>query len=201
MPWAPHKPRLDFEVALNDQTRGPATDYLQRELGYESSRWSRLPSWNPLDSEQFTGHTAVMVRRRGVVSWARGWVPQFSMKNYIQSLLLGGASPGEWQDDQGMINDPTCISYEVAVSDQLCDQFVNYWQTVSVEFQQYCFTVLGPRQCNCVWAAVSVLKEFATINTIMLPGNVPVSRCLAKVTGPAQGQLMNLMASGQLLMA
>lgn len=199
MPWAPHRPRIDFEVALNEQTRGPATDYMKRELGYDSTRWSRLPS-NPLNSEQFTGHTAVMVRRAGVMTWARGWVPQLGVANYVKTLLRGGAAPGEWQDDRGMIQDPTCVSYEIPVSDALCDHFLNHWRTESAKFVDYCFTVQGPGRCNCVWAAVSVLKRFCEIHRVMLPGNVPAAQRLAGVTGPAQGELMRLIVSGRLLM-
>lgn len=198
MPWAPHKPKIDFEVALKLATRGPAMEYLRDQLGYGSTRWSRMPTWNPIDSEQFTGHTAVMVRKAGKVDWASGWVPKFTPMNYLYSLLLGGSAPGEWQDDRGMIQDPTCISYEIIVKrPELCDEFLAYWEKVSRQFESYSFNVRSSRGCNCVWAAVSILKEFASGHQAQLPG---VVEGLSKVTGPSQGQLMTLIQSGALLL-
>jgi hypothetical protein len=192
MPWAQHRPKMDF---VNPVDGGPAIDYLRRNLGYESTRSSRnyFRFW---DSEQWTGHTALFARVSGQAAWARGWVPSPSLKNYAVSLLGGGAVPGEWQDDLPMIDDPTCISLEYPVRGTDPLKLMEYWDDVRNTFTTYCFRVLGPGECNCAWAAVTVLRDFA--NRF---GFADIAAGLRKVQVPAQGTLMNQIASGALLTA
>lgn len=191
MPWAKHQPKLDF---INPVQGGPAIQYLRDNLGYESTRYSRtyFRFWQ---SEQMTGHTALFVRIKGQAAWARGWVPAPSVSNYATALVGGGEVPGEWQDDLTMIDDPTCISLEYKVHLLKALQLITYWENNKATYTNYCFTVQGPGRCNCVWAAVSMLRDFAGDR-----GLGEIAARLAKVVDPAQGKLMGQIAGGELLM-
>jgi hypothetical protein len=190
LPGSQHRPRMDF---VNPVNGGPAVDYLRREMGYESSRSART-YWQFWNSEQWTGHTAVFVRLRGQAAWARGWVPQPSLLNYA-GMLFGSEVPGHWQDDLAMIDDPTSISVEYDVSELTARSLIGYWESVRNQFTQYCFTVQGPGRCNCVWAATTVLRDYANFK-----GLTQIAAGLQKVQDCAQGKLMNQIAGGELLM-
>ena len=190
LPTSQHKPKMDF---INPVRGGPAVDYLRRELGYESSRYSRtyFQFWK---SEQWTGHTALFVRLRGQAAWARGWVPQPSLINYGK-MVFGSEIPGQWQDDLPMIDDPTAISLEYDVEELDCLSLLDYWDQAKDHFKMYCFTVQGDGRCNCVWAATTVLRDFANFY-----GLAQIAAGLRKVQDCAQGKLMNQIAGGELLM-
>jgi hypothetical protein len=190
MPGAQHRPKMDF---VNPVNGGPAIDYLRRELGYESTRFSRnyFRFW---DSEQWTGHTALFARVSGQAAWARGWVPKAGVKEYAVSLIGGGEVPGEWQDDLPMIDDPTSISLEYPVNALDPLKLMEYWDTRAATFTNYCFRVLGPGRCNCAWAAVTVLKDFAMDHQFQ-----DIYTALQKVTVPGQGPLLSQIAGGDLL--
>jgi len=177
LPTSRHQPRMDF---INPVKGGPSVDYLRRELGYESSRYSRtyFQFWK---SEQWTGHTALFVRLRGQACWARGWVPQASMYNYSW-MIVGGEVCGMWRDDLSMIDDPTCISLEYDVDEMKCIQLIQYWNEVEENFTKYCFTDQGGGRCNCVRASVAVLRDFATAH-----GLAPIAGAMQKVQDSAQG--------------
>lgn len=190
MPWAQHRPRMDWCVAPND---GPAVDYVRNNLGYESTRYSRT-YFKALQSEQWTGHTALFARVQGQAAFARGWVPQAGLRNYATSLLGGGEVPGVWQDDLQMIDDPTCISLEYSVKALDPLRLMEFWDDHKTDYTTYCFQTLGPGRCNCAWSAVSMLRAFAlqyNFNEIAV--------ALQKVVVPAQGSLMSQVASGDLL--
>ena len=125
----------------------------------------------------------------------RGWVPQPGVVSYAKSLLGGGEVAGQWQDDLQMIDDSTSISLEYPVKELDCLTFMDFWGMVNDKFTTYCFTVLGPGRCNCAWAAVTVLRDFAVFY-----GLWEIEVGMRKVPDGTQGKLMNLMASGELLM-
>lgn len=192
LPGSQHTPKMDF---INPVNGGPAVDYLRQNLGYQSTRYSRtyFKFWN---SEQWTGHTALFARVNGQAAFAQGWVPQASVGNYFKSLVLGGESPGEWQDDLTMIEDPTCVSVEFPVTQLLASGLVSYWMTTArTQFKTYSYEVLGPDRCNCAWAAKTVLSTYAGEN-----GLNEIVAAMAKITSPTQGKLMGQIMSGALLM-
>ncbi|MEI6158883.1 MAG: hypothetical protein WCP77_03525 [Roseococcus sp.] len=182
---------MDF---INPVNGGPAIDYLRRELGYGSTRYSRtyFRFWQ---SEQMTGHTALFVRVKGQAAWARGWVPKPTVSNYASALLGGGEVPGEWQDDLTMIDDPTCISLEYDVGDLDTLRLMEHWDKYKSNFTQYAFTVNGSGRCNCVWAAITNLRNFASVF-----GKKNITSGLQRVDGPGQGPLMTKIAAGELLL-
>ncbi len=191
LPGGQHKPKMDF---INPVNGGPAVDWLRRNLGYESTRSDRnyFRFW---DSEQWTGHTALFVRLHGQAAFARGWVPKPGLVSYAKSLLGGGEVDGEWQDDLPMIDDVTSVSLEYDVGELDALSLIDYWDRAKDQFSTYCFTVQGPGRCNCVWAATTVLRDFASFY-----GLQPVAAGMQKVTDCAQGKLMNLIIGGSLLM-
>jgi hypothetical protein len=191
-PWAQHKPRMDFVVAVNG---GPAIDYLRRELGYEATRYSRtyFKFW---ESEQWTGHTALFMRRGGQAAFAQGWVPVKAVTNYAYALVAGGEVPGEWQDDLQMIDDTTCVSLEFPVTQGQADGLVDYWTDIARgNFNTYCYSVLGQGRCNCVWASSTALRDYARRS-----GIPAIENAMAKITSPAQGRLMAQIMGGELLL-
>jgi len=189
LPTSQHQPRMDF---INPVNGGPSVDYLRRNLGYESSRFSRTyyQFWK---SEQWTGHTALFVRMRGQASWARGWVPQPSLTAYGW-MIIGSEICGQWRDDLSMIDDPTCLSLEFDVPPLHCIRLMQYWTFVKKNFTNYCFSYKGEGRCNCVRAATTVLLDFARKY-----GLSEVAAAMEKVKDSAQGKLMNQIAGGELL--
>jgi hypothetical protein len=185
-----HRPKMDWVNDPSDSDPGAQqklTTYLQSQIGLDSNRWQR-------GSVQFTGHTALFARVKGTASWSKGWVPKPGVDTYVNALLMGSECAGEWRDDLDMINDPTCVSVEFPVAQQLTAMLVSYFQTVSGRYTHYSFHVGGPGHCNCVWAAVEVLRDFAAEK------GLPFAPRLTKVQDPLQGHMMQMVLSGELLM-
>jgi hypothetical protein len=192
LPGAQHKPKVDFIVPVNG---GPAVDYLRKNLGYEATRYSRT-YYKFWDSEQWTGHTALFARINGQAAFAQGWVPQASVSNYFTSLVMGGESPGEWQNDLPMIDDPTCISIEFPVDRLAAEGLVQYWaETARGNFTTYSYETLGPGRCNCAWAAKTILSDYAA-----QAGLADIVSAMQKIASPTQGKLMGQIMGGELLM-
>lgn len=190
-PWnMRHQPKMDW---INDpanadpSSRQKLTTYLQTQIGLDSNRWQR-------GSVQFTGHTALFVRSKGTAAWAKGWVPKPGLETYVQALILGGECVGEWRDDLDMINDPTCVSVEFPATELLARMLISYFNSVKGHYTHYSFRVGGAGHCNCVWAAVEVLKDFATEH------GLGFAQRLSKVQDPMQGHMMQLVLGGELLM-
>jgi hypothetical protein len=185
-----HKPRMDWvsdPAHLGVDEGGPEfQQYLQSRLGFDSNRLVR-------GSTQFTGHTALLIRWMGNVRWSKGFVPQPGVSTYYQALIAGGECVGMWRDDRAMIRDPTCISVEFKVPPYLFPEFIRYWESVKDDYTHYSFQVGAHGHCNCVWAAVEVLRGFATQK------GLPFVDRLGKVQDPKQGHMMQMIMSGELL--
>ena len=93
-----------------------------------------------------------------------------------------------------MIDDPTCINLEYEVDSLTAQKLARYWKDNQAGYTTYCYTVQGPGRCNCVWAAVTMLREFTGAN-----GLGEIATRLRKVTDPTQGKLMGQIAGGELL--
>lgn len=184
-----HQPKMDW---VNDPStsspdaQGKLTTYLQSQIGLDSNRWQR-------GSAQFTGHTALFVREKGNATWSKGWVPQPGLDTYFQALVMGGECAGEWRDDLDMMNDPTCVSVEFPVAPLYTSMLITFFEAVKSRYTHYSFKVGAPGHCNCVWAAVEVLKNFALVK------GLGFAHRLAKVQDPLQGHMMQMILSGELM--
>lgn len=184
-----HQPKMDWIMdpsASGGAAQQQVTQYLQSQIGFDSNRWQR-------GSEQFTEHTALFVRLKGTAAWSKGWVPRPGVGTYFQALVMGGECVGMWRDDLDMINDPTCISVEFPVRRWHCSMLIDYFDSVKDRFTHYSFSVGQQGHCNCVWAAVEVLRDFA------IARGLGFAERLTKVQDPLQGRMMKMILGGALL--
>jgi hypothetical protein len=187
LPWAQHRPNINFASEVVDTS----TDYLVENLGYGERRDARV-YYRFWDSEQWTGHTALLARRKGIAVWATGWVPKKEVLATLKAMI-GATVPGEWQNDLPMLDDPTSISLEFPVAPEIINDFIRFWKTQSAGIANYCFEGHAGQDANCAWSAVTILRDFLDANL----GHV--AHGLAKVTSPRQGTLMGQIAGGELL--
>jgi hypothetical protein len=185
-----HQPKMDWvsdPSQSSSESQGQLTGYMQSQLGLDSNRWQR-------GSVQFTGHTALFVRSKGNAAWSMGWVPKPGPGNYFQALVMGSECVGEWRDDLSMINDPTCVSVEFPVSQPLTEGLISFFHFVKDRYTHYSFSVGASGHCNCVWAAVEVLRDYALLK------GLGFAQRLTKVQDPLQGHMMQKVLGGELLM-
>ena len=188
--WGQHQPRMDWITDPSNLTPTDQTslkNYMGDQLGFGSSRFNR-------GTPQFTGHTALFIRINGAANWARGWVPQPSIGNYLTALVMGGEVPGIWRDDLFMIGDPTCVSVEFDSNQIEAAALQNYFTNNGGNYTHYSFAVGAAGHCNCVWAAVEILRGFAAAN-----GRLALAQRLQKVQDPKQGHMMQMILGGELL--
>lgn len=93
-----------------------------------------------------------------------------------------------------MIDDPTCVSVEFPVPDHLTRMLIQYFHQVSGNYTHYSFTVGEHGHCNCVWASVEILRDFANEKGLNF------AQRLNKVMDPMQGHMMQQILGGELLM-
>ena len=177
-----HTPNVPYSTApdANFQT------WLANNLGIGATRWQRTPM-----TEQFTGHTAVMTRVAGIATFARGFVPR--IVGY-PGAFLGNGGVGTWQDDIGMISDPTCISFEVPLRQaNHATGFPAWFQANQDQINIYSLTGGNANNSfNCVLAAVTSMINYL----LDLGGYEGYVEQLCTINSSGQGPLMRKMMSG-----
>jgi hypothetical protein len=114
--------------------------------------------------------------------------------NDLSALVMGGEVPGMWRDDLFMIADPTCVSVEFDSNQIEAAALQQYFTNNSGTYTHYSFAVGAAGHCNCVWAAVEILRGFAAAN-----GRLALAQRLQKVQDPTQGHVMQMILGGELL--
>lgn len=178
--WMWHTPDIPLQAAP-DQGFGA---WLGANLGVGAARWQRGP-------QQFTGHTAVLARVGGVVTFVRGFVP--NRLGIPGALLFGAGVGGHWQDDAGMLADPTAVSFEVPVTQPQAGGFQAWFLGRAAAFTTY--SLRGGNALdtfNCVLAAVTTLVNYL----LDLGGCEPYVQQLMAVNTSGQGAFMRLMYGG-----
>jgi hypothetical protein len=177
--WS-HSPQRPFENQVGDFGK-----WLADNLGQGSSRLCRTPL-----TEQFTGHTAVMSRVAGHVTFVKGFVPNVS--GYLYAFF-GRGGGGHWQNDIGMLGDPTCISFEVPVTQNQANGFSDWFNTSSTVINVYALKKGNAIDSfNCVLGAVTVLVNYLD----ELGGYSGYVEQLLSVTDSMQGHLMQGISGG-----
>lgn len=142
-------------------------------------------------AEPTIGHTAVMARVNGAVIFVRGFLPTL-----IQSPLLffGRDTTGNWVDDFHILNDPTCISFEIP------EQNIGDAANLPLWFlqHQHNFNIYSLRRgdafntTNCVLAAATML-----VNYLLDQGNYDAYVTqLLNIDSSSQGRLMGQILGG-----
>jgi hypothetical protein len=163
--------------ALRDGIHRPLTGDVSRvptayqDIGYGCTRAAR----GPLPYKHI-GHTAVIARIGGVITFARGFVPQRvneinianqqAVMGVIQEVRDWDGVVGAWHDDIAMLEDPTCISYEIHVS-QIVATSLPLWfrfrRYVPRNIDYLIYSLLhgrGNSAFNCVGAALTLITEY-----------------------------------------
>ena len=160
-----HQPKMDW---VSDPSQSSSESQGQL-TGYMQSQLGLDSNRWQRGSVQFTGHTALFVRSKGNAAWSMGWV-------------------------LSMINDPTCVSVEFQVSQPLTEGLISFFHFVKDRYTHYSFSVGASGHCNCVWAAVEVLRDYALLK------GLGFAQRLTKVQDPLQGHMMQKVLGGELLM-
>jgi hypothetical protein len=186
-PNARHSPRMDLISAPNG---GASADWMRDNIGSGSTRRDR---GFRLQSEQWTGHTALFARIKGTAAWAEGWVPHHDLWSNVSSIVFKAEADGQWQDDLPMTHDPTCVSLEFITTELNAASFVKFCKERQMNFTKWSSTAYPKPEgaCNCVWAAKIILTEFAQQNDLQ-----DALSAMRKITDGSQGKLMNMILSG-----
>lgn len=178
--WS-HTPNRQFEQHPNENFQ----HWLQQNLGQGASRLARTPL-----VEQFTGHTAVISRVAGQVQFVRGFVPNIS--GFLWAFF-GSGGGGHWQNDLAMLSDPTCVSFEIPVTQDQAQNFQNWFNAASGVINVYSLQRGNANTTfNCVLAAVTVLVNYLT----SFDGHEGYVEQLLTVNDSTQGHLMQGITGG-----
>lgn len=177
-----HRPDMRYEVDPDPTLIA----WTEQNMGIGSSRLSRSPLL-----QQFTGHTAVLSRLRGRVQFVRGLVPNVSGYPWA---FFGQGGGGHWQDDSAMLDDPTCVSFEIPVTEEDAGNFPRWFRAVASEINVFALkNGDGFNSFNCVLASLTLL-----INYLLESENDYSSYViqLTKVRDSLQGHLMQNIMGG-----
>lgn len=177
-----HNPRINFEPGVGGAAILP-------QLGLGATRLQRTPL-----IEQFTGHTAIISRVNGQINFARGFVPN-GIIGSLRAVIFGSNVHGRWQNDIGMIRDPTCISYEIPVTWAQADGFEQWFTINHIRLDRYQLRDSnGFDSFNCVIAAVTFLIDYLLrLDEVYYQGYVEQ---LVSIAGPGQGPLIRSIMGG-----
>jgi hypothetical protein len=168
----------------------PMHPIIQQQIGYNSTRWDRTPL-----VQQFTGHTAIMSRVAGNVNFVRGFSPDGFLRSC--AMLFGCSVAGVWHNDIPMLSDPTCISYEIPVTNIFAQNFNAWSLQQSLQLNTYSLrTSDGFNSFNCVIASIIML-----VNYLMTDGlyyNYAVN-IIENLQGSKQGDLIQRVLNGSFL--
>ncbi len=177
-----HNPTINFEPGAGGAAVLPL-------LGVGATRLQRTPL-----IEQLTGHTAIISRVNGQIHFARGFVPN-GIIGSLRAVIFGNNVNGQWQNDIGMIRDPTCISYEIPVTWEQADGFEQWFTINCIRLDRYQLRRSdGFDSFNCVIAAVTFLIDYLLrLDEGDYHGYVEQ---LVNIAGPGQGPLIRSIMGG-----
>ncbi|MDR2439610.1 MAG: hypothetical protein LBE12_09620 [Planctomycetaceae bacterium] len=163
---------------------------IQQQIGYDSTRWNRTPLL-----QQFTGHTAIMSRVAGNVNFVRGFSPDGILRSF--AMLFGCSVAGVWHNDIPMLGDPTCISYEIPVTNIFAQNFDAWSLQRSLQLNTYSLrTSDGLNSFNCVIASITMLVNYLMTNGLY--HNYAI-RIAENLQGSRQGDLIQRVLDGSFL--